>query len=51
MIRNAFYIKRAFEMYDSGMYSLRSLTEKLYEEGFRNKTGKKAWQKCYWNIS
>lgn len=28
-------------MYDSGMYSLRSLTEKLYEEWFRNKTGKK----------
>ncbi len=39
--KNAFYIKRAFEMYDSGMYSLRSLTEKLYEEGFRSKTGKK----------
>ena len=39
--KNSFYIKRAFEMYDSGMYSLRSLTEKLYEEGFRSKTGKK----------
>ena len=39
--KNAFYIKRSFEMYDSGMYSLRSLTEKLYEEGFRSKTGKK----------
>ena len=39
--KNAFYIKKAFEMYDGGMYSLRSLAEKLYEEGFRSKTGKK----------
>lgn len=39
--KNAFYIKRAFELYDSGMYSLRSLTEKLYDDGFRSKTGKK----------
>ncbi|HIS35009.1 TPA: recombinase family protein [Candidatus Scatousia excrementigallinarum] len=39
--KNAFYVKRAFEMYDSGMYSLRSLTNKLYEDGFRTKKGKK----------
>ncbi|CCY63914.1 resolvase [Clostridium sp. CAG:967] len=39
--KNAFYVKRAFEMYDSGMYSLRSLTAKLYEDGLRSKTGKK----------
>ncbi|DAB19087.1 TPA: hypothetical protein CPT81_08795, partial [Candidatus Gastranaerophilales bacterium HUM_20] len=38
---NAFYIKRAFEMYDSGMYSLKTLSDKLYEDGFRTKTGKK----------
>lgn len=39
--KNAFYVKKAFEMYDSGMYSLRNLTQKLYEDGFRSKTGKK----------
>ena len=39
--KNAFYVKRAFELYDSGMYSLRSLTQKLYEDGFRTKKGKK----------
>ena len=37
----AFYIKRAFELYDSGIYSLRSLTTKLYEDGLRSKTGKR----------
>lgn len=39
--KNAFYIKRAFELYDSGMYSLRSLTEKLYDDGFRSKSDKR----------
>ena len=38
---NAFYVKKAFELYDSGMYSLRTLSDKLYEDGFRTKTGKK----------
>ena len=37
----AFYVKQAFNLYDSGMYSLRSLTNKLYEDGLRSKTGKK----------
>ena len=37
----AFYVKRAFELYDSGMYSLRSLTAKLFEDGLRSKTGKR----------
>ena len=32
----AFYIKQAYNLYDSGMYSLKTLTEKLYEDGFRN---------------
>ena len=39
--KHAFYVKRAFELYDSGMYSLRSLTAKLYEDGLGSKTGKK----------
>ena len=30
----AFYVKQAFNLYDSGMYSLRSLTQKLNNEGF-----------------
>ena len=38
--KTAFYIRKAFELYDSGMYSLRSLTKKLYEDGFRNNKGK-----------
>ena len=32
----AMYVRRAFELYDSGMYSLKSLTKKLYEDGFRS---------------
>ncbi|MCD7879296.1 MAG: recombinase family protein, partial [Candidatus Gastranaerophilales bacterium] len=38
---NAFYVKQAFNLYDSGMYSLRSLTAKLYEDGFRTPKGNK----------
>ena len=37
----AFYIKQAYNLYDSGMYSLKTLTEKLYEDGFRNAKGNK----------
>lgn len=37
----AFYVKQAFNLYDSGMYSLRSLTDKLYKDGLRSKTGKR----------
>lgn len=37
----AFYVKQAFNLYDSGMYSLRSLTDKLYQDGLRSKTGKR----------
>lgn len=36
------YIKRAFELYSTGMYSFKSLGEQLYLEGFRHpKTGEK----------
>lgn len=36
------YVKRAFELYATGMYSYRTLAEYLYSEGFRNqKTGEK----------
>lgn len=37
----AFYVKQAFNLYDSGMYSLKSLADKLYNDGLRSKTGKK----------
>ena len=42
----AFYVKRAFNLYDTGMYSLRSLTKKLYEEGFRNAKGNRIAKSC-----
>ncbi len=37
----AFYVKQAFNLYDSGMYSLRSLTDKLYQDGLRSAKGKR----------
>ena len=36
----AFYIKRIFEYYSSGMYSLESLGKKMFAEGFKDKYGK-----------
>lgn len=39
--QNAHYVKRAFELYATGNYSLRGLNNKLFDEGFRNKAGKK----------
>lgn len=39
--KTAFYVKQAFNLYDSGMYSLKSLTAKLYEDGFRTAKGHK----------
>ena len=35
----AFYVKQAFNLYDTGLYSLRSLTQKLAEDGLRSKKG------------
>ena len=37
----AFYVKQAFNLYDSGLYTLRNLTDKLYKDGLRSKTGKR----------
>lgn len=37
----AFYVKQAFNLYDSGMYSLRSLTQKLADDGLRSPKGAK----------
>ena len=34
------YIKRAFELYDTGQYTLLSLTKKLVREGWKTGTGK-----------
>jgi len=31
------FVRKAFKLYDSGQYSLKSLAEKLYEEGFRTR--------------
>lgn len=36
----AIYVRRAFELYDSGLYSLNTLTKKLQEDGFKNQNGK-----------
>ncbi len=36
----AFYIKRIFEYYSTGMYSLESLGKKMFAEGFKDKYGK-----------
>ena len=35
----AFYVRQAFNLYDSGMYSLRKLTKKLADDGLRSKLG------------
>lgn len=42
----AFFVKSAFNLYDSGQYSLRSLTKKLYDDGFRNKKGNRLAKSC-----
>ena len=34
------YIKRAFWLYSTGLYSVESISKKLYNEGFRSSTGK-----------
>ena len=35
------YIKRAFELYATGQYGVKEISELLYSEGFRSRTGKK----------
>ena len=40
------YIEQAFKLYDSGLYSLRSLTKKLYDDGLRNSKGNKVAKSC-----
>jgi DNA invertase Pin-like site-specific DNA recombinase len=35
------FIKKAFEMYATGSYSYKDIEQKLYEKGFRSKSGKK----------
>ena len=40
------YIEQAFKLYDSGLYSIRSLTKKLYDDGFRNAKGNKVAKSC-----
>lgn len=38
----AFYVRRAFELYATGNYSLKRLNDKLNEEGYVNHLGKKS---------
>ena len=38
--KNWHYIKEIFQLYATGLYSIRSLTEKFYEKGLRSKTKK-----------
>lgn len=42
--RKIMYVRRAFELYDSGMYSLKSLTKKLNEDGIRTNSGRRVAQ-------
>ncbi len=37
------YLKEMFDLYSTGLYSLRSLSEKLYQDGLRTKSGKKIY--------
>ncbi len=37
------YLRMMFDLYSTGLYSLRSLSEKLYEIGLRTKSGKKIY--------
>ena len=32
------FVRKAFELYDGGQYSLKALTKKLYDDGFRSRT-------------
>src|SRR3989339_957663 len=37
----ASYVKRIFELYATGNYSMKRVVDELYEQGFRNRAGKK----------
>lgn len=41
------YIKKAFDLYGSGNYSMRAVIEMLYKQGFRARSGKKIVKKRY----
>lgn len=44
------FVKRAYELYASGSYSLRSLKKQLDEEGFRTQTGKPLTKSNYFIV-
>ncbi len=44
------YIEKAFKYYATGNYSIKNLTEKLYNEGLRSKTGKKVYHSAIHKI-
>lgn len=41
--KRCFFIRQAFEMYATGQYSIRTITRKLFEMGFRNKNDNRVW--------
>lgn len=38
--KNAFFIKKIFELYCSGLYTMNTISTKLFDQGFKNKHGK-----------
>ncbi len=42
--KKAEYIKKAFTLYAKGTVSIKELSDRLYEEGFRSKSGKKYYK-------
>ena len=48
--QRAFYIKRAFELYATGNYSLLKLSKRLYDEGLRTPKGGKYSKSAFENV-
>ncbi len=38
------FIKKLFELYATGQYSVKTITEKIYEEGLRSRSGRKVYK-------
>ncbi len=44
------FVKRVFEMYDTGRYGVKEISSILYEDGFRSKSGKKYYPSTIYNM-
>ena len=44
------FVKEAFRLYATGNYSLPKITDKLYQDGFRSRNGKKVYNGQIYNI-